>query len=112
MPRNGLSAKVKQQIARVSLASGPTLGSIASDLGMRPRTLQRHLEMEGSSFSAILDELRKREATQTLKFGSEDLKALAAKLGYRQQSTLTRAMLRWTGMTPSAITVSVAHQND
>ncbi len=53
-----LSKKVRYQIVRVSLASCPTLASVASDLGLSPRTLQRHLEKEDNSFSDILDELR------------------------------------------------------
>lgn len=108
--RNSLSAEVRQQIFQVTLASGPTLASVAADLGLSPRTLQRHLEKEGSSFSDILDDLRKRAAIRAVEEGQCDLKDLAARLGYSQQSTFTRAMLRWTGATPSAFSSKLRRQ--
>ena len=103
MPHRGLSQQVKRQIALATLAAAPTLQDISTELGLSPRTLQRGLEKEGMSFSAILDDLRKHEAIKSINAGTRDLKSLATALGFRQQSTLTRAMVRWTRCTPSRL---------
>lgn len=104
--RSNLSAQVRHRIFKVSLASGPTLDSVAAELKLSPRTLQRRLQREGCSFSGILDDLRKCTAIRAVTEGPCDLKELATSLGYRQQSTFTRAMLRWTGKTPSAFSTA------
>lgn len=81
----------------------PSIHRIASAVGTSRRSLQRGLSMEGTSFSAVVDEVRKRIACSALSRGDPPLSELAARLGYADQATLTRAVRRWTGRTPSAV---------
>jgi AraC-like DNA-binding protein len=65
------------------------------------RTLQRRLDAEGTSFSAILDDVRRAKALSQLADGGTTMAALAAELGFARQSSLTRAVRRWAGKPPS-----------
>jgi AraC-like DNA-binding protein len=65
------------------------------------RTLQRRLDAEGTSFSAILDDVRRAKALSQLAAGGTTMAALSAELGFARQSSLTRAVRRWAGKPPS-----------
>jgi AraC-like DNA-binding protein len=65
------------------------------------RTVQRRLDAEGTSFSAILDEVRRANALRQLAAGGTTMSALSAELGFASQSSLTRAVRRWAGKPPS-----------
>ena len=83
----------------------PTAAQVAAVLGLSQRTLQRRLSAEGTTYSALLDDVRRERALDSLASGKPSLEALASRLGYRQQGSLTRAMRRWTGQTPSHLCV-------
>jgi AraC-like DNA-binding protein len=75
----------------------PSLYRTAASLGMSPRTLQRRLGQHGTSFSIVLEHLR-RELSQELR----ENKGLAASeaaflLGYSEPSAYQRAVRRWRG---------------
>ena len=78
----------------------PTVGRLAELSGMSLRTMQRRLEADGTSFSALLDEVRRNTAIAVLANGDGTLSDLAAGLGYAGQSCLTRAVRRWMGAPP------------
>lgn len=78
----------------------PTVGRLAEMSGMSQRTMQRRLEASGTSFSALLDEVRRNAAISALASGDGSLSDLAAGLGYAGQSCLTRAVRRWMGAPP------------
>ncbi len=78
----------------------PTVGRLAELSGMSLRTMQRQLEASGTSFSALLDEVRRNAAISVLASGDGSLSDLAAGLGYAGQSCLTRAVRRWMGAPP------------
>lgn len=62
---------------------------------MSPRTLQRKLEAEGTSFRGLVDEERRLRAEQLRARGTL-LKEAALRLGYSDSSGLTRARRRWS----------------
>jgi AraC-like DNA-binding protein len=66
------------------------------------RTLQRRLAAEGTSFSALVEGVR-REAALTGIAGPASMADLSAQIGYANQSSLTRAVRRWTGAPPVAL---------
>ncbi len=78
----------------------PSLESVARELGMSERSLQRHLHDAGATFNALADEVR--EATARLYLAQPDmaLAEIGYLLGFAEQSTFTRAFKRWTGVTP------------
>jgi len=87
-------------IADLLIEGTPTIEMLAELAGMSVRTLQRRLDMEGTSFSSLLDEVRRRIAVDRLASGKANVGTLSAELGYARQASLTRAVRRWTGQSP------------
>lgn len=87
---------------RTSLPDLPELYETAAALQMSPRTLNRRLEDEGSSFRAIKDALRRDIALARLTKTSQAVSTIAGELGYSDPSAFFRAFVSWTGMSPSA----------
>ncbi|MDF2446069.1 MAG: hypothetical protein K0S46_1305 [Moraxellaceae bacterium] len=77
------------------------LPSIAERMGLTPRTLQRHLKAEGTSFQALYDERRRERArSYLLEQPDGDIETLAAILGYSEPANFYRAFRSWFGVTP------------
>lgn len=79
----------------------PALGAVAARLHMSRRSLQRRLQVEGSSLSALLDRLRAELAVQALGDARESIGEVAFRLGFADVTTFHRAFKRWTGVTPA-----------
>ena len=75
---------------------------VARRLHVTPRTLARKLAEEGTSYRAIVDDLRHRMAVDLIKSGSS-MDEIAYLLGYTDTSNFRRAFRRWTGMAPSQL---------
>jgi AraC-like DNA-binding protein len=96
-------ALVRHLIKR-SLATGHAdLCNIAAHLGMHPRTLQRGLEQDNTTFEDLLDDVRRGQALSYLTQSSLTIGQIATMLGYSQQSCLSRASRRWFADSPRAI---------
>jgi AraC-like DNA-binding protein len=78
----------------------PALGAIATKLAVSPRTLQRRLREEGTSYGELLDLLRREFATRLLRERKLAVYEIAFLLGYAEPSTFHRAFRRWTGRSP------------
>ena len=77
-----------------------TPAQTAKALGMHPRTLQRRLREEGSSFEKIKDIARREWAEALLAQTSVSLTHIAAMLGYADASAFSRSCRRWFGEAP------------
>ncbi|MDE4131492.1 AraC family transcriptional regulator ligand-binding domain-containing protein [Phaeobacter sp. QD34_3] len=98
--RADLVAQVRQRISH-RLASGTAaLETVASDLGMSPRTLSRKLSEQETSYFAILENLRLEMAKTYLRDSDLVLAEIAHLLGYRGLSSFNDAFKRWTGQSP------------
>lgn len=71
-----------------------SLAEIATSLRMSPRTLQRRLSLEGTSFQELVDRERQRLAAELDELGVP-LKEAAFRLGFQDPSALSRARRRW-----------------
>jgi AraC-like DNA-binding protein len=78
----------------------PSMSAVAAALRLPPRTLQRRLAAEGTSFHEETDEMRRRMAIAILQDRSHSVEEVAFLLGYAEPSTFYRAFRRWTGTTP------------
>lgn len=78
----------------------PTARTVAAQLGLNLRTMQRHLAAWGVSFEEILDQLRYRTALSHLRSGDLRITDIAFQLGYSDSAHFTRAFRRWAGMAP------------
>lgn len=97
------SAEMLKIFAQVSesLANGPcTLAEIARALGMSQRSLQRHLEREGTTFRSMVESVRKSAAQRYISYSDKPFKEIAFLLGYSEVSTFSRAVKSWYGVSP------------
>lgn len=77
------------------------LETVAKSLGMSQRSLQRHLEMEGTSFRELTDTIRRSLASRYLRETNLNLKEIAFLLGFSELSSFSRAVKIWFGVSPS-----------
>jgi len=106
----GLSAQVHGAVLRrlaPGLVHAPVpdpvrLATIAADLGLTPRTLQRKLAEAGSSYQQVLDGARYALARDYLCRPRLALADIAFLLGFQEQSAFTHAFREWSGMNPGA----------
>lgn len=88
---------------RVELMRGDASGDrVAQMLKLHRRTLNRRLKEIGTTFQAVLDEVRLDAARHHLLLTKMPLVDISAALGYGDVSSFTRAFRRWTGTTPDA----------
>jgi len=79
------------------LSSGPPpAAKLARELGMSERSLRRALADEGTTYRALLDDLR-REAALELLESNRSVTEAAFLLGFSETSALSRAFRRWYG---------------
>lgn len=96
-----LSDRVLSVVVR-NLGQRPVdLDSIAAELGLAPRSLQRALAEEGRSLRAILQAHRQGIADTYLADPRLSLKQVAQALGYSDATVFWRAYKGWTGHPPS-----------
>ncbi len=100
MDANKTSDRVRDAVVRHVPGGEPTLGDIASALGMGERSLQRHLLNEGTSFRLVLDDTRRQLASQYLGRRDYSLGQIAYLLGFADQSNFFRASKRWFQASP------------
>ncbi len=83
------------------LASGDySMSDVASRLAISPRTLQRRLNQENTSFQKELDNLREELAHHYLSNSDYTSNQIAFLLGYEEPTSFFRAFKTWTGQTP------------
>ncbi|MDH5179020.1 MAG: AraC family transcriptional regulator [Gammaproteobacteria bacterium] len=92
--------QVRQQIVRALHGGDAQRDTIAKQLNMSPRTLQRRLEENGIAFVELLDEVRTELARNKLQNSDLSLAEIGFLLGFSEQSSFNRAFKRWTGKTP------------
>lgn len=76
--------------------------AIAAELRLSPRTLQRRLAAEGTSFKELLETVRRDLGCAWVREGSIPLAEVAFRLGYSDAAAFSRAFKRWTGRAPGA----------
>jgi AraC-like DNA-binding protein len=99
-----------RDLLRAALPELPALAEVASQLNLSERTLHRRLEEEGSNFRAIRDALRRDIALSRLTKSTLPLATLAAELGYAEASAFYRAVIGWTGLSPSQYRRKMLHR--
>ena len=98
--RASTRASVEGEVVRLLPHGKANLSEISRRLGMSRRTLGRALSGEGTTFSEVLETLRRALARQYLRERELPISEVAWLLGYREVSSFTKAFARWNGTTP------------
>jgi AraC-like DNA-binding protein len=96
MQTNGISRDVYQILVNKP-GEFPSMDEVAHALNMTSRTLRRHLDDEGASFQAIVDDVRCSLAREYLKNTRMSTNDIAMLLGFSDGGNFRRALKRWTG---------------
>lgn len=97
--RAGIAGTVRDLLVR-SPGDIPDQVAVAAGLFMSPRTLSRRLNEEGTSFRALLDEVREALSEELLDRTGMTTEQVAARLGYAEAASFIRAFRRWKGCPP------------
>lgn len=92
----------QQVLIRLLQDGRSNVEDLARQMNRSPRTLQRHLQAENSSFQRLLDDTRRQLAEHYLRDTTIPLGEVAALLGFSEQSALSRAFRQWYGTPPLA----------
>jgi len=98
----GIVESVRTIVRQLLPTGAATLDVVAEQFHLHPKTLQRRLAHEATTFAALIDQVRKDAADRYLCTTGISLSHLARELGYAEQSVLTRSCHRWFGTGPAA----------
>ena len=91
-----LDYQLQQVLLHAVQTQDVSIETVAHKLGIAVRQLQRHLQLQGSSFQERLQQVRQMLACQYLQDPHLSLLEIALLLGYSEQSALQRAFKNWT----------------
>lgn len=97
-----IDGHVTEMIDKLMPLGACTLPEVASALMIHPRALQRQLHALDLTFGGLVDRWRRDLALELLARPDVQMSAIAAQLGYSEQSTFTRSCTRWFGRSPRA----------
>lgn len=100
-------SRTRTLILELSRLSFPSLEEVAAQLHLTPRTLQRKLQEEQTSFRVVSDAIKEELARQLLSSKSLSVAEVADRLGYADPAAFQRAFRQWTGTTPKAYQTQV-----
>lgn len=98
----GLADTLRSLIRQLLPTGNLTADVAARQFGIHPKTLQRRLAAEGTTFAELVDQTRRDTAHRLLLDTDMSLNQLCRQLGYAEQSVLTRSCKRWFNATPTA----------
>ena len=91
-----------RSLLRTTLATGHSSADQVAELfSINRRTLNRQLNVVGTNFREVLDEVRFELARQLLEDSAMEIVHIASFLGYSNASAFTRAFRRWSSTTPA-----------
>ena len=100
-PDHDFLSGVKRSIAETLKGTSPSLKTSARRLGLSARTLQRKLSETGTSYQAVVEEVRRELAGHYLADATLTVQEVGYLLGFSEPSAFHRAFRRWEARTPS-----------
>lgn len=94
-----LAERVRERL----LSSGlplPNMAQMARALHMSERSLRRQLELDGTGWRRLVDEVLQAMACDLLQTSPLSVQQVAEHLGYAEPSSFSHAFKRWTGVSP------------
>jgi len=97
---DGVVSNRVQLLLMRNLDAPPAIDAVARQLAMSERTLRRRLQVENTSFRALLDQVRAEMANQYLHQTTLPVVEISRLLGFDNVANFRRAFKRWHGMPP------------
>ena len=91
---------IKDYIVKTLPGHVPDIEEVSAYLQLSVRSTQRKLQEYGTSYSQVLDAIRKELALTYLRQTQNSVLYVSERLGFSEQSAFQRAFKRWTGITP------------
>jgi AraC-like DNA-binding protein len=91
----------KALLGRCMSGARPSVESLAQEMRLSRRTLQRRLEEQGTTYQQLLDAVRRDTACRLLRHTGLDTAEIAFLLGFEELNSFSRAFQAWEGTTPA-----------
>lgn len=91
---------IKDYVVKTLPSHVPDIEEVSKYLNLSVRSTQRKLQEYGTSYSQVLDAIRKELALTYLRQTQNSMLYVSERLGFSEQSAFQRAFKRWTGSTP------------
>ncbi len=88
-----------------------SLVEIASALHTTPRSIQRRLSAEGTSFNDLVRQVRLNVALEFLRTTSLSIEQIGHHLGFSNSSSFSHAFKSWHGLSPSSVRQAATEAN-
>ncbi len=95
-----IAPRVRAAVQRLLGTTRPDIDTVSTMLSLHPRTLQRRLSEEDTTFATLVDDVRRRTARRYLTTTDMPMTQVASLLGFSEQSVLSRSCRRWWSATP------------
>ncbi|WP_077035199.1 AraC family transcriptional regulator [Pelomonas sp. KK5] len=96
-----IEGQARAALTRLMRGDRPSIETLARQLNMSTRSLQRRLGDAGTSYQAVLDEVRLETARRLLAETRFTPGEIAFFLGFEEANSFQRAFRRWEGRTPA-----------
>jgi AraC-like DNA-binding protein len=103
------SDQIRYLIRQALVTGDCSIERVAGYLSITKRTLQRRLKSQGTSYKALLEEVRFNIASRYLLDSAASLTTLADMLGYSELSAFSNAFKARTGLSPRQWRAQYAH---
>ncbi|MBD8893164.1 AraC family transcriptional regulator [Roseibium litorale] len=100
LAENAQLSRIMDAMADSMKLGNYSLNNVAEHMNMSPRSLQRALEAEGTSFRQLSEQFRKGAAERYITETRLPMKEIAYLLGFSEISTFSRAVKTWFGASP------------
>jgi AraC-like DNA-binding protein len=104
-------AKVEKVLLEALPKGDAAISTVAAALATSTRSLARRLNEENTSYSAVLEDLRRELAMRYLEDESLGVGQIAWLLGYSEVSSFNHALSRWTSKSPKAVRDSLKNRS-
>jgi AraC-like DNA-binding protein len=99
---SGFPTKVRNAI-EAELKTGAQLEAVAERLHLSPSAVRSRLRVHGTSYSALVDRMRRDYAKRALRQSQLSIAEIGHNLGFAHPPAFHRAFRRWFGVTPSEL---------
>ncbi|MDJ1466435.1 helix-turn-helix transcriptional regulator [Xanthocytophaga flava] len=107
-PEPTFSSKVKIASLNMAKPELPALEKIADVFNLTPRTLQRRLSTEQTTFRQIIDDLKKQISYMLLQHNRFSVADVSYVLGYSEPAAFIHSFKKWYGNSPEKVRTGLA----